>query len=170
MVNLVKDHTDFERVLLAQFAVRISGTGPDAADAQPHGCPFFQVESLPGAIDILLSESDNSDAGGARNFNGLGLVFFGDVRNSPQKLRRHHAAGNVGRDGVGLIIALRNGSFFSQFKHPFPPDRGIGKNRLAVPPLQNGNIGMIRLMESGYYRLKLQYKDFMFALQEIFPL
>jgi hypothetical protein len=76
----------------------------------------------------------------------------------------------VGRDGVGLSIALRNGSFFSQFKHLFPPDRGIGKNRLAVPPLLNGNMGMIRLMESGYYRLKLQYKDFMFALQEIFPL
>jgi len=29
---------------------------------------------------------------------------------------------------------------------------------------------MIRLMEGGYYQLKLHYKDFMFALQEIFPL
>jgi hypothetical protein len=38
---------------------------------------------------------------------------------------------------------------------------------LAVPPLQNGNIGMIRLMESGYYQLKLQYKDFMFALIKV---
>ena len=47
--------------------------------------------------------------------------------------------------------------------------RQLGITRQSDYFSSQESIGMIRFMESPYYRLKLQNKDFMSALQERFP-
>ena len=65
----------------------------------------------------LANYPDYGNPRGAGNFEGFCIILFSYIRNGTQQIRCNDSAGNVWSNGIGFIVPLGDGSFFSKFKH-----------------------------------------------------
>jgi hypothetical protein len=121
MIEGVQLHAHAQGILFAHGTEGGAGACPNAANAQAHGRTLIHSQVVPDAVDIFFFQSDQGDAGGARDFHCLDLIFFRDVRKLPQQLRRHHTAGDMGGNGIGGSTFLGDGAFFTDLQHGVPP-------------------------------------------------
>ena len=67
----------------------------------------------PHLVDILFLDSHHGNAGGPGDLQSLGLIFFGNIRKLAEQGRGYDPAGNMGGDGIGLVVPLEDGAFFT---------------------------------------------------------
>src|SRR5512139_1933689 len=126
MIPLVELQPDAKGVLLAELAEGGAGTCPDASDTQAYSGPGRHSQVLPDRVDVLFLEANDRDPGGPSDLQGLRTILFRHVCEFPEQLRSHHTTGNMGGNRIGLVVPLRNCSFFTQLEHKKPPPLVLG--------------------------------------------